>query len=130
MTAVILPGQEFDIEVEGVTFTVKALAGKQQIELLKAINKCSKLEDEDQLGALEATVEVLNCIFGEQRAQKYWEESVDTEMAHEIAAKVLKRGRLDEGEAKNLQSPHSSSAASSVEVVDDDAVETLLTASS
>lgn len=129
MTALILPGQEFEIEVEGLTFTVKALAGKQQIALLKAINECSKLEDEDQLGALEATENVLVCIFGEEQGGRYWEETVDTEMAHAIAAKVLKRGRLDEDEEKNLPSPHSSSAASSVKVADADVDKIMMTGS-
>ncbi len=112
MTALILPGQEFEIEVEGLKFTVKALAGRAQIALFKAVLDAGKLEETDKrVESMEATEQILKVIFGDELGSEYWNESVDCEMTHQIARLVLNRGKVSEDEEKNLPSQHSSDAA-------------------
>ena len=102
MTAVILPGQEFTIKVDGIRFEVKALSGKQQVELAKHLQGAVDAETQGSvIDAMEAAKAILDFIFGREQGDQYWSETVDAGIAIAIAQKVFSKAALDADEVKN-----------------------------
>jgi len=101
--AVVLPGQEFTIEVGGQSIKVKALSGKQQQE--EFAPKFQAVIDAETgnhvVDIVTASKDLLDYICGEQQSEELWARSVDASMVIEIATKLLERGRLSEGDLKN-----------------------------
>jgi len=102
-----MPGEEFDIVVDGLRFTVKALTGAEQMELAKIMEGVADAEAGYGIDAVVRNAKsALDYIFGVDRADELWSSTVDGRRAMDIARSVMSRTSLDEDEVKNSESPH------------------------
>lgn len=105
----ILPGNTFQVEVQDERYEVRALTLKRQEDLAALVQKLADMEEgkTNGLGGFALAREGLEMCVGKDNAAKL-AESIDAEIAIQIASKTLSKAAVDDEEKKRSESEPSS----------------------